>query len=83
METTKNVVSIDVRKYGIDGGADIEIGDLRPPISLSAPSSFYEKKYGGHTKKKRAQKDEKKSSIQNDVIYRMYDICIKIRPNAR
>ena len=40
--------------------ADVEIDDGRLSISTSAPSSFYEKKYGGHTKKKRAQKMGKK-----------------------
>ena len=83
METTKNVVSIDVRKYGIDGDADIEIGNLRSPISLSAPSSFYEKNTADIRKKSARKKMKKKSSIQNDVIYQIYDIYIKVSLNAR
>ena len=34
--------------------ADVEIDDGRLSISTSAPSSFYEKNYEGHTKKKGA-----------------------------
>ena len=54
MESILVLDSIDVKKYGVEDDADNEIDDGRPSISLSAPSSFYEKKYGGHTKKKRA-----------------------------
>ena len=60
MESILVLDSIEVKKYGIDDDANNDIDDGRPSISLSAPSSFYEKKYGGHTKKKRAQKMEKK-----------------------
>ena len=72
MESILVIDSIDVKKYGIDDDADKEVDDGRPPISLSASSSSYENLYFGHTKKKRAQNMEKKSSIENDV---MYDVC--------
>ena len=51
MESILIIDSIDVKKYGVDDDADNEIDDGRPSISLSAPSSFYEKKRRTYEKK--------------------------------
>ena len=68
----------------IEDGADIEIGNQRQSIFISAPFSFYEISYLGNRKKKTRSKIWKKQIFyQNYVMYRIYDNYMKIRSNAR
>ena len=64
MESILVIDLIDVKTYGMDNGADIEIDDRRLSISTSAPLSLYENLYFRHTKQKARVKIGKKIVLQ-------------------
>ena len=64
MESILVIDSINVKKYGKDNVADIEIDDGRLSVSISTTLSLYEKRYFKTKEKKLAREMGKKCSVE-------------------